>query len=207
MADEPTGARLSADAALRNRDPILAVLDRVLPAAGTVLEIASGTGEHVVHFAARLRHLAWQPSEPDPRLRESIAAWAAERRLDNVRPPLALDVTESPWPVAGVDAILCINMVHIVPWATTEALIEGAAAALPAEGLLYLYGPYRIGGRHTAPSNEAFDASLRRRNAAWGVRDLNDVARLAALHGLHLEEVVDMPANNKSVILRRGARG
>jgi hypothetical protein len=195
-------ARQHAPATERNREPILAVLSEVLPASGVVLEIASGTGQHTAFFAAKLPALIWQPSDPDPIARASIAAWT--EGVPNVRPPLDLDVMRRPWPVrAGeVDAILNINMIHISPWEACEALLEGAAELLPAGGLLYMYGPYRQTGRTTAPSNESFDQSLRDRNPTWGLRNLDDVARTAARHGLALERIVEMPANNLSVIYR-----
>lgn len=196
-------SRRTAPAAERNKDPILEVLRAALPSQGTVLEVASGTGQHVVHFAAALPALKWQPSDPDADARASIAAWTAERGLSNVSGPLALDVLQDPWPVAQADAVLCINMIHISPWEATEALMKGSAASLPAGGPLVLYGPYRQGGSHTAPSNEAFDADLRARNPAWGVRDLEAVVGLAASVGLLLERVVAMPANNLCVVLRR----
>jgi hypothetical protein len=194
-------ARLSAPAAERNKEPILAVLRRVLPARGTVLTIAEGTGQHVAHFASALPDLHWRPGDPDVRSRASISAWTAG--LSNVAPPLDLDVTVSPWPIAAADAVLCINMIHIAPWAATEALMQGAAALLPAGGVLFLYGPYRREGRHTAPSNEAFDADLRARHPQWGVRDLEAVAAQADRRGLALREVVPMPANNFSVVFAR----
>ncbi len=195
-------ALLSASAE-RNKGPITAVLRTVLPARGLVLEIASGTGQHVVHFARALPELTWQPSELDAELRLSIAALAAQEGLANVRPPLDLDVQRLPWPVARADAIVCINMIHIAPWSAAEALVAGAGQVLPAGGVLYLYGPYREGGRHTAPSNEAFDASLRAQDPAWGVREREAVEALAEKHGLALEKRVAMPANNLSLVFRR----
>ena len=196
-------AALTAPAPERNKGPILEVLRNVLPPEGLVLEIASGTGQHVVHFARALPGLVWQPSDPDPQMRASIEAWTAGARLSNVRPPLALDVLVQPWPVAQADALVCINMVHISPWASSEALLAGAASLLPPGAPVVLYGPYRRGGVHTAASNEAFDADLRRRNPEWGVRDLEAVAALAARRRLALEEIVEMPANNLSLVLRR----
>jgi hypothetical protein len=198
-----TDARRFAPATARNREPILAVLRRVLPASGTVLEIASGTGEHAAHFAPYFPALTWQPSDADADNLASIAAWAAASGAANIRPPILLDVTAPDWGVEGVAAILAVNMIHIAPWAAAEALMAGAGRRLPPGAPLYLYGPYKRGGQHTAPSNEAFDADLRRRDPAWGVRDLDDVVRLAAKNGLDLAEVVAMPANNLSVIFRR----
>ncbi|WP_395677007.1 DUF938 domain-containing protein [Inquilinus sp.] len=199
-----TDHRQQAPAAARNRDPILAVLRGVLPQAGTVLEIASGSGEHIMHFAAAMPGLVFQPSDPNPEARSSIAAWAADSGLANLRPPLALDAAAPPWPVTTVDAILCINMIHISPWAATEGLVRGAAVLLPPGGPLYLYGPYRRAGVATAPSNEAFDRDLRGRNPAWGLRDLEAVAALAAAAGFSGPAVTEMPANNLSVVFRRG---
>ncbi len=193
-------ARLVAPAAARNRDPILAVLRGVLPAAGTVLEIASGTGEHIAHFAAALPGLTFQPSDPDPARRTSIDAWCAG--LPNVRPALALDATAAIWP-QGVAAVLCFNMIHIAPWAAAEGLVRGAGTALGQGGLLALYGPFRRDGAHTAPSNAAFDADLRARDPAWGVRDLEAVAALAERAGFTQPDITEMPANNLTVIFRK----
>ncbi len=198
--------RLFSPSTERNRAPIAAVLRRWLPAAGTVLEIASGTGEHVGHFAAEFPGLVFQPSDPDRTARASVAAWTGGAA--NVRPPLALDVASPGWeddpriPVP-VAAILCINMIHISPWAATLGLMRGAGRLLAAGGVLYLYGAYRRAGKHTAPSNAAFDASLRRQNPGWGVRDLEAVVAEAERHGFALAEAVEMPANNLSVLLRR----
>jgi SAM-dependent methyltransferase len=194
----------SAPAAERNKDAILAVLERVLPQTGVVLEIASGTGQHVVHFASAMPGLTWQPSEPDPQMRRSIAGWLAETGLPNVLPPLDLDVCRLDWPIERADAVMCINMIHISPWQATEQLIAGCGRIVRPGGVLYLYGPYRRHGRHTAPSNEAFDASLRQRDPQWGVRDLETVVEAARGHGLELSETVEMPANNLSVVLVRG---
>jgi hypothetical protein len=195
-------ARRQAPAVARNRDPILQVLRRHLPAQGLVLELASGSGEHIRHFAEALPALTFQPSDPDPGCRASIDAWAAP--LPNIRPALALDAAAD-WPALRADAVLCINMVHISPWAASIGLFRGAASALPAGGLLYLYGPYRQDGVPTAPSNEEFDASLRSRNPEWGLRSLSAVAALAAEHGFAAPVVESMPANNLSLIFRRAA--
>jgi len=202
MARPPMN-RQSAPAALRNREPILEILRHALPDHGLVLEIASGTGEHVTHFAAALPDVEWQPSDPNPDSCISIAAWIETERLTNIRPPLQLDVHDRPWPVADLAAILCINMIHISPWTATEALMAEAGAQLPPGGLLYLYGPYLQANVATAPSNIAFDASLRQRNPEWGLRDLETVVELAAASGLMLGGMVAMPANNLSVLLRR----
>lgn len=171
---------------------------------GTILEIASGTGEHVVHFAKALPTLEWQPSDPNPDACSSITAWTEAEALANIRAPIALDVHERPWPVGDIAAILCINMVHISPWSATEALISEAGRLLPPGGLLYLYGPYLQAMVETAPGNIAFDADLRHRNPAWGLRDLETVEALAVASDLALTEIVAMPANNLSVIFRRG---
>ena len=200
----PSAARI-APATARNRDPILAVLRRVLPPAGTVLEIASGSGEHAVYFAAGLPHLAWQPTDRDPVALASIAAHRELAQPENLLPPLALDVCELPWPVSRVEAIVCINMIHISPWAATQCLIAGAAELLGPGAVLYLYGPYMVDGRHTAQSNAAFDASLKAQDPDWGVRDLGDVQALASEHGFEFVERVAMPANNLSVVFRKRA--
>ena len=177
----------------------------MLPARGLVLEIASGSGEHVVYYAQKLPSLVWQPTDPDAEALASIAAHRAAASAPNLLAPLRLDVTADSWPVARADAIVCNNMIHIAPWAACEALIAGVQRTLPAGGVLYLYGPYKIDGRHTAPSNEAFDADLRGRNPAWGIRDLGDVTELAERHGFALGETVPMPTNNLSVVFRRAS--
>ncbi len=208
-------ARRYAPATARNREPILAVLQRVLEPADipkTVLEIASGTGEHAIYFGAHLPHCTWLPSEPEPLSRESIVAWQAAEPASNVLPPLAIDVCTAPWPIESpqfaipngqIDAIACINMIHIAPWAACEGLCAGAGRILPPGGLLYLYGPFKQNGEHTAPSNASFDAWLQGQDPAWGVRDLAEVASLGRSQGLELAETIAMPANNLSVILRR----
>ncbi|HEY0412327.1 MAG TPA: DUF938 domain-containing protein [Allosphingosinicella sp.] len=195
--------RLSAPAAARNRDPIAAVLREMLPASGTVLEVASGTGEHVVHFAGLFPHLRWQPSDAEAEALASIRAWRAEAKLANLLDPVRLDARTAPWPVDRADALLCINMVHISPWAATEGLMRGAGVLLPAGAPLILYGPYRRGGVPTAPSNEAFDASLKARDAEWGLREVEAVEAEAALHGLRVDRLVEMPANNLTLVFRR----
>jgi SAM-dependent methyltransferase len=194
---------LLSPSAERNKGPIAEVLRAVLPSRGLALEIASGTGQHVVHFARAFPELTWQPSEPDPDLRRSIELHCTEEGLANVLPPVDLDVCRTPWPVARADAVLCINMIHIAPWSAAEALFAGAARCLPEAGVLYLYGPYREGGAHTAPSNAAFDASLRAQDPAWGVRELEAVVALAKKDGLEFEKRVAMPANNLSLVFRR----
>jgi len=186
----------------RNREPILAVLRRVLPPAGLVVEVASGSGEHAVFFANGLASLTWQPTDPDAAALASIAAHRAAAHLPNLLVPLRLDATAERWPLARADAAVCSNMIHIVPWAVS-GLFAGAGRILSAGGVLYLYGPYRIDGRHTAPSNQDFDTWLQAQNPAWGIRDLADVTVLAARHGFALAETVPMPTNNLSVIFRR----
>jgi len=194
---------LASPSVARNRDPILTVLRRVLPPAGTVLEIASGTGEHAMYFAAALPHLTWQPSDQDAQALRSIAAHRAILGLPNLLAPLALDAAAPEWPVARVDAVVAINMVHISPWRATQGLMGGAGRVLAPGGVLYLYGAYRENGVHTAPSNEAFDVDLRQRNPDWGIRDLEEVVKLAGAHGLELAERIPMPANNLSLVFRR----
>jgi SAM-dependent methyltransferase len=188
----------------RNREPILEVLRRVLPPHGLVLEIASGSGEHVAYYAEQLPALTWQPSDPDPDALASISAHRAASGAPNLKPPLQLDVTALAWPVARADAVMCCNMIHIAPWAACEGLIAGAGRTLPVGGVLYLYGPYKIDGAHTAPSNAAFDRQLQSRDPEWGIRDLGEVTALAKRHGLALAETVPMPANNLSMIFTRG---
>ena len=192
----------TAPSAERNKQPILDVLSRVLPRTGLVLEIGSGTGQHVAHFAKALPHLIFQPSEMDRDRHASIAAWVEHEKLANVRPPIAFDLTKQ-WPVREADAIVCINVIHISPWDATIGLMRGAGEILPPRGVLVTYGPYRRGGQHTAPSNETFDASLKSRDPRWGVRDLEEVAAAAKGEGLEMEEVVEMPANNLTVVFRR----
>jgi SAM-dependent methyltransferase len=196
---------LTAPAAERNKGFILDVLRRVLPERGLVLEIASGTGQHVAYLAGELPGLTWQPSEPNPSMRVSIAEWIAETGAPNVLDPVALDVRDETWPVQGADAVLCINMIHIAPWEASLGLMRGAAGVLEDGGVLVLYGPYRRFRRHTAASNEAFDAKLRSEDPAWGVRDLEAVVEAAAGNGLVLAETVEMPANNLTVVFRREA--
>jgi hypothetical protein len=194
--------RRHAPAAERNRGPIAAVLARVLPSEGTILEVASGTGQHVAHFAAELPSLKWQPSERDAEAFPSIAAWT--EGLANVKPPLRIDVSEDPWPVGAVDALFNANLIHISPWEVCRGLLRGASRHLVPGGVLVLYGPYCIGGVHTAPSNAAFDLDLRSRDPSWGVRDLEAVVAAARANGLALVERVEMPANNQTLVFQRG---
>lgn len=198
-----TDPRLFAPSAQRNRDPILAVLREILPVSGTVLEIASGSGEHVIHFARHLPELTFQPTDPTVDSLRSVAAWVASSNIPNILPPLRLSTTDQPWPVTAADAILCINMIHISPWAATEGLMRGAGALLRPGAPLYLYGPYKREGRHTARSNEAFDRQLQDQNPAWGVRDLGVVVDLAKSAGFSAPEITEMPANNLSLVFRR----
>jgi hypothetical protein len=181
------------------------VLRQVLPERGLVLEIASGTGQHAVHFAGALPALSWQPSDPDASNRESIAAYIAASGLENLAVPLDLDARNASWPIDRADAIVCINMIHIAPWSAAEGLVRGAAGLLGEGAPLVLYGPFMQGGRHTAPSNADFDASLKQRDSEWGVRDLDDVAELARDQRFALERVIAMPANNLTVVFRAGA--
>lgn len=191
-----------APATQRNRDAILAILRDELPPSGLVLEVASGSGEHAVHFAAALPQLDWQPSDPDPTALASIEAWRAEADLPNLRPPLLLDATRD-WPIAQADAILCINMVHISPWTATLGLLQQAGQLLPPGGLLYLYGPYLREDVATAPSNLAFHASLKARDPQWGLRQVEEVIAAAEAEGLAFHRLVGMPANNLSLLFRR----
>ena len=197
-ARKMTDHRQHAAATLRNRDFILDVLREVLPMRGVILEIASGSGEHVVHFARNLPSLAFQPSDPDPDALRSIAAWTKA-----VRAPIVLDASQSVWPIASADGMICINMVHISPWDATLGLIKGAAMVLPPASPLYLYGPYKREGFATAPSNQAFDRNLRDRNPIWGLRELGSVAAIAQSVGFSVPTVTKMPANNLSVVFRR----
>jgi len=192
-----------APATQRNREPIAAVLAQELPQAGTVLEVASGTGEHVIHFAELFARLQWQPSDPDAEARASIAAWAGEAQLPNLLPAVALDCTAEHWPVAQADAMICTNMVHISPVEATRGLVSGAARLLPAGAPLLVYGPFVEADVPTAPSNLAFDADLQRRDSRWGLRDLAWLDEAAGAHGLTRTRRVAMPANNLMLVYRR----
>lgn len=199
----PQGA-LTSPAAQRNADAILQRLRPHLPAKGRVLEIASGSGQHAVHIAKALPDIDWQPSDPSAEARESIDLWAKASALPNLKHAMALDMLDhSQWPQDSYDAIVCINMVHISPWAATEGLMQLAERALPRGGLLYLYGPYREEKVPLAPSNAAFDASLKSRNPEWGLRDRAHVSALAKQHGLLPTLRAEMPANNISLMFRR----
>lgn len=196
-----TDPRRHAPATRRNREAIAQVLQDTLPITGTVLEVASGSGEHVAHFAAEFPGHRWVPSDPDAEARASIRAWC--EGLTNVAPPLDVDASLPDWPIARADAVLCINMVHISPWAATLGLLVGAAHVLPEHGPLILYGPYRRAGVATAESNEAFDADLKARNPDWGLRDVEAVTTAAEAAGFRFEKLVEMPANNVSLVYRR----
>lgn len=188
-----------APATERNRDAIIEVLAGALPDAGTVLEVASGTGEHAAAFAERFPASVWQPSDPDADARASIASWCAD--APNVLPPLALDAAAADWPIERADAILCINMVHISPWEATLGLMAGAARLLPSGGPLILYGPYRRQGVPTASSNEQFELWLKEKSPEYGLRHVEDVS--AAADDMDLERIVEMPANNLMLVFRR----
>lgn len=198
-----TDDRITAPAVARNKEPILEALRGVLPESGTILEIASGSGEHVIHFAAHFPALTFQPTDPDDRAVNSIEAWVKDSALENIQPPLRFDVMQAKWPFKKLDGLICINMIHISPWRATEALMRGASASLRSGAPLYLYGPYRRRGVPTAPGNEAFDTSLRSRNIEWGLRNLEIVAVLAQSVGFSKPTVTEMPANNLSVVFRR----
>ncbi|MBD0387436.1 MAG: DUF938 domain-containing protein [Nostoc sp. C3-bin3] len=209
-------ARQYAPATDRNREPILEVLSQVLPGNGTILEIASGTGEHAVFFASRLRDCMWLPTDIDPQRRSSIIAWTEHFKCNNIYPPLELDVRKPVWAVeegavtqwlntSPIIAIVNINMIHISPWSACLGLMAGAARILKAGGILYLYGPFKQGGEHTAPSNAAFDESLRAQNPEWGIRNLDDVVAVASAQNLILKQTYQMPANNLSVVFQRSA--
>jgi hypothetical protein len=206
----PQNARQYAPATERNREPILEILLQVLPSSGTILEIASGTGEHAVFFASRLSPRWWLPTDANLELRASIIAWTEHNLCNNVYAPLELDVREPVWPVEKgwldrepIVAIVNINMIHISPWSACLGLMAGAGRILKAGGILYLYGPFKQGGEHTAESNAAFDEYLRSQNQEWGVRDLDDVVAAAKAENLILKQTYQMPANNLSVVFQR----
>ncbi len=212
-------ARQYAPATQRNREPILAVLQQVLPPTGVVLEIASGTGEHAIFFAPQLSPRRWLPSDPNPIARESIRAWQQQQPTENLYPPIALNAADPAWAAetttlldtvqaangdrATITAIVNINMIHISPWSACMGLMTGAGRILPPGGVLYLYGPYKQAGQHTAPSNAQFDESLRSQNPEWGVRDLEAVIDVAATQGLQWQQTIAMPANNLSVVFHK----
>lgn len=204
-AEPHVGAKRHAPATLRNRAPILAVLRDILPERGAVLEVGAGSGEHAAAFATALPNVTWQPTDPEPENLASIAAWAAETAAPGLRPPLPLDLLDPAWPEAAggpFDAVVAVNVLHIAPWAACRGLMAGAARVLAPGGIVYLYGPFAVDGRHTAPSNAAFDQGLRAGDPAAGIRDLTDVADLAARHRLVLTHRIAMPANNLSLVFR-----
>ncbi|HLP91508.1 MAG TPA: DUF938 domain-containing protein [Nostocaceae cyanobacterium] len=206
----PADLRQFAPATQRNREPILEVLLQVLPSHGTILEIASGTGEHAIFFAPQLKPRIWLPSDPNPILRDSITAWSKQFPSDNLLLPLNIDASLPTWPIeqeakpdSPIVAIVNINMIHISPWSACLGLMAGAGRILPKDGILYLYGPYKQGGKHTALSNQAFDQSLQAQNPVWGVRNLEDVVAVANNHDLILVNTYQMPANNLSVVFKK----
>lgn len=196
-------AKRHAPATLRNRSAIVSVLNRILPKTGRVVEIASGSGEHVVHFAEAFPELDWQPSDFDAGARASIDAWVGEAALPNIADALTLDASSPNWPIEDAAAILCINMIHISPRSATEGLLAGSGRLLAPGAPLFLYGPFRIAGQPTAPSNEAIDRSLKARDPEWGVPNLEEVESAAKIQGFLLSETIEMPANNISVIFRK----
>lgn len=198
-------AALVAPAVARNREPILAALGPELPGSGLVLEIASGSGEHAVFFAAALPGLRWQPTDRSDEALASVAAHRDASGLENLLPPRRVDAASSVWPLGAADAVVAINMIHIAPWAATLGLFAGASRLLPAGGPLCLYGPFRESDRPTAPSNEAFDVSLRDRDPAWGLRDLGEVLAVAARARMTLARRVEMPANNLALVFRKAS--
>jgi SAM-dependent methyltransferase len=195
--------RLVSPSAERNKGPIAEILRLVLPGQCEVLEVSSGTGQHILHFAQAMPRIGWQPTEQDADALKSIESWLRQTPMQNVKAPLRLDVCDPIWPVRGVEAVVCINMLHIAPPSAAEALLRGAGRVLAPGGILFLYGPYRRQGQHTSPGNQAFDEQLKAANPEWGVRNLEDVARLARAADLELEQIHDMPANNLSVVFRK----
>jgi len=193
--------RIFAPSTQRNRDAIASILGGLLPRDGLILELASGSGEHVIHFASLFPQLTWQPSDTDAHALASIEAWRQHSGLANVRTPLSLDVAAPVWPIRSAEAVLCVNMVHISPWSSTEGLMRGCRQLLTRGQPLFLYGPFLQPGLETAPSNVAFDASLRERNAEWGLRAIEDVIALARRNGFSREQVISMPANNLFIAL------
>jgi hypothetical protein len=202
--------RRYAPATERNRQPILDILRQVLPPTGTVLEISSGTGEHATFFAPKLAPLFWLPSDPNPDARASITAWQQQELYDRLYPPIDLDASSSNWSISPdylpITAIVNINMIHIAPRSAYLGLIAGVSRLLPPNGVFYLYGPFKREGVHTAPSNAAFDESLRAQNPEWGIRDLEETIDLAESANLSLEKIYPMPANNLSIVFRRRDR-
>ena len=205
---KPNDGRLYAPATERNREVILEVLERVLPNPGTILEIASGTGEHASFFAPKLAPRRWLPSDISAPMLKSIDAWQQATNARYLLPAIELDVRDEPWPIEtdekrSIDAIVNINMIHIAPWKACETMMAGAGRILPENGVLYLYGPFKRNGEHTAPSNATFDSWLKEQTLDWGVRDLEAVEETAKVHQLILQEVVEMPANNLSLVFAK----
>ncbi len=204
---DATAEKRYAPAAARNREPVLSVLRAVLPARGKVLEIASGSGEHTAFLASHFPTLEWQPSDADMATFPSIIGWTQTTTKTSpdatIHPPVQLNTCDQSWPVERADAIMALNMIHISPWESCEGLMVGAGRILPTAGVLYLYGPFRRDGQHTAPSNAEFDTNLRQRDSRWGVRDLEDVIAMASDHGLRHDQTIAMPANNLSVVFVR----
>ncbi len=203
----PTDERQHSPAAERNAAPILRVLQQHLPRSGWVLEIASGTGQHAVHFAHALPGITWQPTDVDAAALASIRAWRANGGPTNLQPPCELDVTAAQWPLEAADGIVCVNLLHIAPWPVTEGLMRGAARLLPLGARLLVYGPFRVDGQHTAQSNARFDADLRARDPSWGIRDIDAVAATAMAQGMHHIETIAMPANNRMLVFEHSAGG
>ena len=206
--DQVADQRMFSPSAARNSEPILEVLRRILPTRGTVLEIGCGTGEHAVCFAEAMPNLTWLPSDPDPGSRASTASWTRFKGLSNVLTPIDIDVCSTRWGVeksAPFDTIVSINMLHIAPWEASLGLFSGAGSLLRVGGLLFLYGPFTQNGHFNAPSNAAFDESLKARNPFWGLRDIADLQRMAEASGLRLDATIEMPANNASLVFTRGS--
>lgn len=201
--DQDADRRMFSPSAARNSAPILAVMKRVLPKHGQVLEIGCGTGEHAVCFAQAMPDIMWQPSDPDLASRTSTASWIAFKGVNNVLSPLDIDVCSKEWGVESsmvFDAIVSINMIHIAPWEATLGLFAGAGRLLRASGILLLYGPFMHNGIHNAPSNAAFDESLKESNPSWGLRNIDDLERVAEVSGLRLSDTIEMPANNNILV-------
>jgi hypothetical protein len=192
-----------APATERNSEPILTILQKILPQSGLLLEIAAGSGQHAAYFAPYFPRLTWQPSEPDPDCRASIAAWIGHVNAENINMPIDLDVTSFPWPISKADAIFSSNMIHITNWECCLGLMAGAGQILNPLGVLVLYGPFLLDGKETALSNVQFDNSLKKRNPNWGIRNLDKISRAAKACGLVCSDIIEMPANNLIVVLKK----
>jgi hypothetical protein len=203
MIEQTMPERLFYPATERNRDPILDVLKTIMPREGHIVELASGSGEHVVHFANAFKDILWQPSDLEDHALKSIQSWINHTGLTNIQAPLRLDTTEPHWPIESTDGILCINMIHISPWEATLGLMEKATKLLAKNGFLHLYGPFRINGEHTSASNIAFEGWLKEKDSRFGVRDMKDVENEANLKGLKLSMTIPMPANNFSLVFHK----